>query len=650
MLKNKGLFPVALSFIIALIIFNLSRLSLCIWHFNETKENLLSIFYYGIRYDLSILSLLFAPLVLIIIFFSKVSKIKTVFNKTVIIYSAFVLSLITFLEVATVPFINEYGVRPNQIFLEYLIYPKEVFNMMLSGHKLDSSIAILSFALSFFVFFKIFLKITYSYEPSSKKNLIVQFLLILIIFPLLARGSLTHKPLNPSNAAFCESQTANSIPVNTSFNLFYVAKHLGESSVKKSEIFAFASLNEVVTSVHSLSKANFIKNDSNCPILQEIEPSQKFSKKKNVVVILMESFGAQYVKSLGGLDLAPNIDRLSEDGWFFTNMFATGHRSIRGIEAITASNPPSPLPSIVKLSNKEKLATLFSIYEKVGYKSSFIYGGESHFDNMRTYFFNNGTDIIIEQKDYKSPSFTASWGVSDEDLFNKANEYFSEEYKNNTPFCSLIFTSSFHDPFDIPEGKVDISNIKSNDVKRHMAAKYADFALGKFFEKAKKEPYYKDTIFVVIADHDSRAKNYSHFPLSNFHIPALIIDSDIKPRKDNRIVSQIDMLPTILSLSGISAKVPLAGQDLTKDNIVQRAPIIYYYTYAYLEKEDGKTVITTLSPGIAPDCFFVDKDNNFIKKTENKDLKKIVNFLNLPIAMFNHSLNKAKCIKDISIN
>ena len=393
--------------------------------------------------------------------------------------------------------------------------------MMLSGHKLDSSIAILSFALSFFVFFKIFLKITYSYEPSSKKSLIVQFLLVLIVFPLLARGSLTHKPLNPSNAAFCESQTANSIPVNTSFNLFYVAKHLGEDSVKKSEIFAFASLNEVVASVHSLSKANFIKNDSNCPILQEIEPSIKVLKKKNVVVILMESFGAQYVKSLGGLDLAPNIDRLSEDGWFFTNMFATGHRSIRGIEAVTASNLPSPLPSIVKLTNKEKLATLFSIYEKVGYKTSFIYGGESHFDNMRTYFFNNGTDIIIEQKDYKSPSFTASWGVSDEDLFNKANEYFSEEYKNNTPFCSLIFTSSFHDPFDIPEGKVDISNIKSNDVKRHMAAKYADFALGKFFEKAKKEPYYKDTIFVVIADHDSRAKNYSHFPLSNFHIPAL---------------------------------------------------------------------------------------------------------------------------------
>lgn len=416
MLKNKGLFPVVLSFIIALFIFNLSRLSLCIWHFNETKEHLLSIFYYGLRYNLSILCLIFAPLVLIIVSFSKVKKLNAVFTKTVVIYSAFVLSLITFLEVATVPFINEYGVRPNQIFLEYLIYPKEVFNMMLSGHKLDSSIAILSFALSFFVFFKIFVKITNSYEPSSKKSLIVQFLLVLIVFPLLVRGSLTHKPLNPSNAAFCESQTANSIPVNTSFNLFYVAKHLGEDNVNKSEIYAFATLDEVVTSVHNLSKANFIKDDSNCPILQEITPIFNAEHKKNVVVILLESFGAQYVKSLGGLDLAPNIDKLSEDGWFFTNMFATCHRSVRGIEAITASNLPSPLPSIVKLSNKEKLATLFSIYEKVGYRTSFIYGGESHFDNMRTFFFNNGADTIIEQKDYKSPSFTASWGVSDEDI------------------------------------------------------------------------------------------------------------------------------------------------------------------------------------------------------------------------------------------
>lgn len=224
------------------------------------------------------------------------------------------------------------------------------------------------------------------------------------------------------------------------------------------------------------------------------------------------------------------------------------------------------------------------------------------------------------------------------------------EYKNNTPFCSLIFTSSFHDPFDIPEGKVDISNIKSDDVKRHKAVKYADYALGKFFEKAKKEPYYKDTIFVVIADHDSRAKNYSHFPLSNFHIPALIIDSDLKPKKDMRLVSQIDILPTILSLSGISGKVPLAGQDLTKDNIVQRAPIIYYYTYAYLSKKRNNSVITTFLPGASAESYIVDDDHNFLKKTESKELKRKIAFLNLPIVMYKHTLNRAKCIKDVSIN
>lgn len=650
MIKNKGLFPVLISFLLALFIFNISRIVLCLWHFDECKNNLLTIFGYGVRYDLSILCLLFAPLVLIIVFLSKINHLTRLFNKTVAIYSSLIIALITFLEVATVPFINEYGVRPNQIFLEYLIYPKEVFNMMLSGHKLDSLIGILSFVLSFLLFYKIFLKITKSYEQCSIKRLAFEFVIVLILFPLLVRGSLTHKPLNPSNAAFCESQTANSIPVNSSFNLFYSAKHLGENTVKKSEIYSFATQDDVIESLQYLSNANFKKDDKMCPILQEIEPSVKVSKKKNVVVILMESFGAQYVKSLGGLDLAPNIDKLSNESWFFTNMMATGHRSVRGIEAVSASNLPSPLPSIVKLQSKEKIATLFSIFEKIGYKTSFIYGGESHFDNMRTYFFNNGADTIIEQKDYKSPLFTASWGVSDEDLFAKANDYFSLEYKNNTPFCSLIFTSSFHDPFDIPEGKVDISNIKSYDVKRHMAVKYADYALGKFFEKAKKEPYYKDTIFVVIADHDSRAKNYSHFPLSNFHIPALIIDSDIKPKKDNRLVSQIDILPTILSLSGISGKVPLAGQDLTKDNIVQRAPIIYYYTYAYLSKERNNSVITTLLPGANSESYIVDDDHNFLKKTESKELKRKIAFLNLPIVMYKHTLNRAKCIKDVSIN
>lgn len=192
-------------------------------------------------------------------------------------------------------------------------------------------------------------------------------------------------------------------------------------------------------------------------------------------------------------------------------MFATGHRSVRGIEAVTASYPPGPLSSQVKLDHPKPITTLPLIFKKLGYTTSFIYGGESHFDNMRSYFLNNGVDYVIEQRDYKDPEFVASWGVSDEDLYKKANEEFVKLSAENKPFCSVVFTSSFHDPFDIPRGKVDISNIKTDDPNRLKAAKYADYALGRFFDIAEKEDYYKNTIFVVIADHDSRVRGLEGF-------------------------------------------------------------------------------------------------------------------------------------------
>ena len=267
---------------------------------------------------------------------------------------------------------------------------------------------------------------------------------------------------------------------------------------------------------------------------------------------------------------------------------------------------------------------------------------------MRTYFFNNGVNEIIEQKDFDNPEYVASWGVSDEDLFKKANEFFVRKSKGTEPFCSLVFTSTFHDPFDIPQNKVKLpESVKTNDPKRLTAAMYADYALGKFFEMAKKEEYFKDTVFVVIADHDSRVRGLDAFPFTNFSIPALIISPDITPSSDKRIVSQIDIFPTLLSLTGVSGEVPIVGQDLTKDNIIERAIIAYNETFGYYNTH----TLTLLEPGRVVEYPVLEKNRlGEPVQREGNDYSREISYLNTALTIFEKNYGSLKCVKNLSQN
>jgi phosphoglycerol transferase MdoB-like AlkP superfamily enzyme len=641
---NYGLRPVLTFFIIAIAIFTLSRLSLVIWHYDLCKDDLLTIFTCGLRYDFSINCTMFALALLIgiVMNFFKVAPKWLVIVETILL--SVIITADFLVELSTPPFMQEYGVRPNQLYVEYLIYPKEVVSMLLNGHLFET---ILTLILSIAVFvgaFKLAKRLYKGYETSTKARNIIALIAVLVIIPLGIRGSIfDHKPLNISNAAFSNSPLANSIPNNSAFSVFYALRHLGETSVKGSEIFAFDDYTNVLVNLPKISKRDYPeKIDMQCPINQVITPKVT-GHKRNVVILLEESFGARYVESLGGDPIAPNLEKLKEEGWWFEKIYATGHRSVRGIEAVTASYPISPLPSQVKIDHKSELTTAFSIFKKLGYKTSFIYGGESHFDNMRNYFYQNGVVEIVEQKDYQNPEFVASWGVSDEDLFKKANKTFVKLSQANEPFCSIVFSSSFHDPFDIPQGKVNIDGVQTDDPRRLTAAKYADYALGKFFEAAKKEDYYKNTIFLVIADHDSRVYGKEYFPLRNFSIPALIISPDVAPRKDHRVVSQIDMLPTLLSLAGVKGEVPLSGQDLTRDDIIERAMVAYHANWGYIH--DG--LFTLLVPDTLPVFCDIDDKNNIKPSKRTADLNVLISALNLPIAIYEKDMQSTKCIKNL---
>ncbi len=308
-------------------------------------------------------------------------------------------------------------------------------------------------------------------------------LLILAIGFLGARSSLGHRALNPAMVAFAEDPLVNALTVNSAYSLFFAIKQMGAEE-DASRFYGKMTEQKVLEVMRRESGRP--ASDFNSDLL----PSQTFNeasfkgKPKNLVILLQESLGAQFVGSLGGLPLTPNIDALSQQGWAFEQLYATGTRSVRGIEAVLTGFTPTPAQAVVKLGKSQtNFFTIADLLKQRGYDTSFIYGGESHFDNMRSFFLGNGFTTIIEQKDFDNPVFKGSWGASDEDLMAKADDTFNALHKEGKPFFSLVFSSSNHDPFEFPDNRIEL--FEQPKQTRNNAAKYADYAIGEFFKKGK---------------------------------------------------------------------------------------------------------------------------------------------------------------------
>ncbi|PTT43839.1 LTA synthase family protein [Aeromonas sp. HMWF016] len=556
--------PFAVFCALALGSLTLSRITLGIWQLERVdavagwQEMLLQ----GIRVDFATLCWLWGVPAMFTLLLAGPHAIGRGWMQLMRVWLTVGLWLMLFLEISTPSFVTEYGVRPNRLYVEYLIYPKEVLSMLWAGRKAELLLAV--------VFSGAVL--TGGWWLSGRLLRDLSFprwywrpafaLLILAIGFLGARSSLGHRALNPAMVAFAEDPLVNSLTVNSAYSLFFAIKQMG---AEEDAGQFYGEMTEQKVFEVMRKESGRPASDFNSDLL----PSQTFNeasfqgKPKNLVILLQESLGAQFVGSLGGLPLTPNIDALSQQGWAFEQLYATGTRSVRGIEAVLTGFTPTPAQAVVKLGKSQtNFFTIADLLKQRGYDTSFIYGGESHFDNMRSFFLGNGFTTIVEQKDFDNPVFKGSWGASDEDLMAMADETFKALHKQGKPFFSLVFSSSNHDPFEFPDNRIAL--YEQPKQTRNNAAKYADYAIGEFFKKARNSEYWKDTLFLVIADHDSRVSGASLVPIPRFHIPGVIVGDGIAPKKDPRIVSQIDMAPTLLSLMGISADYPMLGKDLTR--------------------------------------------------------------------------------------
>jgi len=365
------------------------------------------------------------------------------------------------------------------------------------------------------------------------------------------RSTTDHRVANPALFAVTGDPLVNGLVINSSWSVLHAIYNL-KHEARSSEVYGKMPVEEMLKETKLWVSA--AKAASETPLRSWHEASRTREEPLNLVIILEESLGATFVESLGELAVTPELEKLKDEGWWFENLYATGTRSVRGIEAVTAGFLPTPARSVVKLSlSQTGFFTMASLLGEKDYATEFIYGGEAHFDNMRLFFTGNGFQSIIEQKDYENPAFVATWGVSDEDLLNRADERFTELHQSGKPFFSVVFSSSNHEPFEYPEGRIERYDTEAATVNN--AVKYADYALGQFFKTAKSRAYWKDTLFLVVADHDTRAYGNELVPVKNFHIPGLILGADREGKKIKTIASQID-LPTTLSFS-VPRKRPL---------------------------------------------------------------------------------------------
>lgn len=286
----------------------------------------------------------------------------------------------------------------------------------------------------------------------------------------------------------------------------------------------------------------------------------------NVIIFLEESLGSEFWGSLGRKEptLTPEMDKLAaEEGLLFTNIYASGNRTVRGMEGVLSSFPPLPGESIVKRDLSDNVETLARVLKRDGYSTLFLYGGRGVFDGMRSFAVRNGYDRFIEQKHFEHPTFTTIWGVCDEDLYRRTLEECAGLSKQGKPFFATVLSVSNHKPYTYPKGKIAED---PEERRRENVVKYSDYALGQFFKAAKREPLWTNTIFVVVADHGARVYGQQSIPIYSYEIPLLIAGpaAASRPLRPGILGCSLDVGPTILGLIGRPYESLFFGQDLLK--------------------------------------------------------------------------------------
>jgi len=585
LLQNRFGF-INLVFLIFIIISAITRTMLLLKSINSVDTSvigLLEIYMVGAVDDLAAISYFVIPFVLYLLFIPKKYFAHEIHKYITYTFTYILLFLLVFYSFSEWFFWNEFGVRFNFIAVDYLIYTTEVIGNIKESYPMGILLSIISI-LSFLIFaliiklkyIKNILKDRNDFKSRIKPALFYLFLPFIFFIEL-----------DDNFSKISQNNYNNELSKDGLYAIFSAFRH---NSLDYDTFYISHDEKSVMDKLKKLLK---VKNANN-GILRKIKKSGK-EKDYNIMMIVVESLSGEYLENLNGgigfTGYTPKLDNLVKKSMFFDNFYATGTRTIRGMEAITLSLPPTAGRSIVKRPDNHNMFSSGFIFRDKGYDTKFIYGGHGYFDNMNDFFSHNGFSIV-DRNNFSDDedSFHTIWGVCDEDLLAKATKEADKSYKQHKPFMSFIMTTSNHRPYDFPAGKIDLPSHSG----RKAAVKYTDFAIGNFLQDVENKPWFKNTIFVIVADHCASSAGKSDLPLHKYQIPLFIYAPDIiKPQRVSKLASQVDIMPTLFSILNWSYDSKFFGQDILDKNFDERA-FVGTYQLLGLYKDD---CLTYLAPG-----------------------------------------------------
>jgi phosphoglycerol transferase MdoB-like AlkP superfamily enzyme len=592
MIKFKSIFkhrfgPVAIVAILVCSISFITRILLLIKSWPNLELNplhFIGIFLIGFFYDL-IVSSFFAIPVALYCWLMKDSIYQKRWHRVPIFILFFIISFILILNAgAEITFWDEFNVRYNFIAVDYLIYTTEVLGNIWESYNiplLGSAVIIATVAVVFFIRKKIIASQQVSMRFKKRSVFFALFLLI----PVAGYFLVNNRLKNFSNNNYVNELGGNGIYEfgtaywnnEIDYNRFYAIRN-DTANFKILRNLLQAS-NATFTS-NPLSIERTIKNDS---------PEHKW----NVVLISVESLSGDYLKHFGNKEnITPFLDSLIPHSLFFENFYASGTRTVRGLEALSLAIPPTPGQSIVRRPDNDDMFTMGNVLKNKGYEVNYIYGGNAFFDNMGKYFGGNGY-TVLDKRDIpeKMVHYTTAWGIDDEGAFDYTLEQCDKSFAAGKLFFNHMMTVSNHRPYTFPDGRIDIPSASQSIAG---GVKYTDYAINKFLTDARQKPWFNNTVFVIVADHCSKSAGKTDLPVNRYHIPCFIYaPALIKPSIEQRLTSQIDLVPTVLGILNLNYNSRFLGYDLFKTPAGnERAFISTYQDMGYIK--DGKLVI--LSP------------------------------------------------------
>lgn len=587
--------------------------------------NLAGLFLIGFFYDLVNAAYVCIPIVLYL-WLAPMRIYGKAWHRFVL-YGLF--SVLTFLllfnAVSEYFFWDEFNTRFNFIAVDYLVYTTEVIGNIQQSYPIGWIVLAISIISLLFV---------YSLKNKIKESNIDQTpfwqrtkfvglygVLVVVIFFFVTNKQ--HR--------FSDNAYVNELAGNGLYELFAAYRN---NELDYDQFYKRIDSKEAFSLVHQLLKtsdAEFVGSNEESINRQISNVGEE--KRLNVVLISVESFSADFMASFGNQQgITPFLDSLAQRSLLFTNLYATGTRTVRGLEALSLCVPPTPGQSIVRRPNNEALFSLGKVFNEKGYESKYIYGGYGYFDNMSYFFGNNGYSVVDrsaiadEDIDYENV-----WGVADENLFELA---IKEMDKSSTekPVFAHIMTTSNHRPYTYPEGRIDIPSHTS----RQGAVKYTDYSIGKFIKESSKKPWFNNTLFVIVADHCASSAGKTELPVNKYHIPMLIYSpSHIAPGRMERLMSQIDIGPTMLGLLNFSYTSKFYGYDMFKlEPGRERAFISTYQSLGYIKGDK----LIVLSPQLKVESFTVSGKEQVKAKPDQNTINEAIAWYQTASYSFTHGL------------